>query len=102
MSPLLLLKNESKYTGKAKLDFSKMWRDLNILLIVHGLPELLVYEDVEYDEEDERDDPVDHQVHIDDVHLRAEKLIVTCVANAVLQYYTAQHTFCLDKYGLLI
>jgi hypothetical protein len=49
-----------------------MWRDLNILLIVHGLPELLVYKDVEYDEEDERDDPVDHQVHIDDVHLRTE------------------------------
>ena len=79
-----------------------MWRDLNILLIVHGLPELLVYEDVEYDEEDERDDPVNHQVHIDDVHLRAEKLTVICVANAILQYYTAQHTFCLDKYELIL
>jgi hypothetical protein len=65
-----------------------MCRDLNIVLIVHGLPELLVYEDVEYNEEDERDDPVDHQVHVDDVHLRTKKLIVTCVANAVLQYYT--------------
>ncbi len=76
---------------------------MNILLIVHGLPELLVYEDVEYDEEDERDDSVDHQVHVDDVHLRADKLIVTGVANAVLQYYnTAQHTFCLDKFGLII
>jgi hypothetical protein len=67
-----------------------MWRDLNILLVVHGLPELLVYENVEYDEQDERDDPVDHQVHIDDVHLRTEKLIVTCVANTVLQYGTIQ------------
>jgi hypothetical protein len=66
------------------------------LLVFHGLPELLVYEDVEYDEEDERDDPVDHQVHIDDVHLRAEKLLVTCVANAVL-LYGAQHTLCSDK-----
>ncbi len=65
-----------------------MWRDLNILLIVHGLPELLVYEDVEYDEEDERNDPVDHQVHVDDVNLRAEKLIVTWVANET------QHTLC--------
>ncbi len=66
---------------------------MNILLVVHGLPELLVHEDVEYDEEDERDDSVDHQVHVDDVHLRAEKLLVTCVANADLLYSSAHSMF---------
>ena len=44
----------------------------------HGIPELLIDEDVEDDEEDEGDDPMDHEVHVDDVNLHVGLYLNLC------------------------